>query len=393
MMALCNSDIGEDIITLSALFRNSALSGYAKGVISSANFMNIVASIKMKQDAVTLAEMDVCADLNTLPADEKEKLYATFPKTPAAFSNVLAYWLLQLGEMNQANFAGENIDEPNSFYKKIIQNNRLVVFSTISYNHAFVYRGGNRWNKRLHDTRNGCNLVSKCYYFLTSAVKRFVLIHLSALCCTGNTDQGFLDSHMNPRNFRNRMEAAREILLDYLLSEGDPQLVTELRRFQHHLDQISESAAAASAASSVAAPQADSPGSSQCCHLLLTATPTCNASKSLLVSKFSFLRAGGTAGRRRRLTRARASPRARAAARPRARGPGRAQRDGLPAPPASSPASVLCHFSSPPLTDADPCADGALAADRPAYTDSGQYPLTRPSLPTPDPHLKAARDP
>jgi len=71
MMALGNSDIGEDIITLSALIRNSALSEYAKGVISSANFMNIVASIETKQDAVTLAQMDVCADLNTLPADEK----------------------------------------------------------------------------------------------------------------------------------------------------------------------------------------------------------------------------------------------------------------------------------------------------------------------------------
>ena len=40
-------------------------------MISSANFMNIVASIETKQDAVTLAQMDVCADLNTLPADEK----------------------------------------------------------------------------------------------------------------------------------------------------------------------------------------------------------------------------------------------------------------------------------------------------------------------------------
>ena len=87
--------LGQDI-TLSTLIRNSALSGYAKGVISSPNFMNIVASIKMKQDAVTLAQLDFCADLNTLPAHEKEKLYATFPKTPAAFSNVLAYWFLQL---------------------------------------------------------------------------------------------------------------------------------------------------------------------------------------------------------------------------------------------------------------------------------------------------------
>jgi hypothetical protein len=73
--------------------------------------MNIAASIKMKQDAVTLAQLDFCADLNTLPAHEKEKLYATFPKTPAAFSNVRAYWLLQLSEMNQANFVGETISD------------------------------------------------------------------------------------------------------------------------------------------------------------------------------------------------------------------------------------------------------------------------------------------
>ena len=262
-MALGNPDTGQDI-TLSTLIRNPALSGYAKGVISSPNFMNIVASIKMKQDAVTLAQLDVCADLNTLPAHEREKLNATFPKTPAAFSNVLAYWLLQLSEMNQANFVGEKIDEPNSFYKKMIQNNQLGVFSTISYNHVFIYRVDNRWDKRLQDTRNGCNLVSKYHYFLTSAVKRFVLIHLSALCCTCEKGQGFLDCQMNPSNFRNRMETAREILLDYLLSESAPQLVTELTRFQHHLDQISESAASASAASSIAAPRAHSPGSSLC---------------------------------------------------------------------------------------------------------------------------------
>ena len=264
-MALGNPDTGQDI-TLSTLIRNPALSGYAKGVVSSPNFMNIVASIRMKQDAVTLAQLDICADLNTLPAHEREKLNETFPKTPAAFSSVLAYWLLKLSEMNQANFVGEKIDEPNSFYKKMIQNNQLVVFSTISYNHVFIYRLDNSWDRRLQDTRNGCNLVSKYHYFLTSAVKRFVLIHLSALCRTCDIGQAFLDCQMHPRNFRNRMETAREILLDYLLSEGAPQLVlTELRQFRQHLDQISEFAAAASAASSVAALRAHSPGSSLCC--------------------------------------------------------------------------------------------------------------------------------
>jgi hypothetical protein len=45
-------------------------------------------------------------------ATDKEALYATFPRTPAAFSNVLAFWLLRLSEMNQANFVGESINEP-----------------------------------------------------------------------------------------------------------------------------------------------------------------------------------------------------------------------------------------------------------------------------------------
>jgi hypothetical protein len=44
-------------------------------------------------------------------------MLGTFPRTPVAFSNLLAFWLLQLSEMNQANFVGENTNEPNSLYK------------------------------------------------------------------------------------------------------------------------------------------------------------------------------------------------------------------------------------------------------------------------------------
>ena len=66
----------------------------------------------MKQDAVTLAQMNVCDQLSALPAHDKEALYATFPRSPAAFSNLLAFWLLRLSEMNQANFVGESINEP-----------------------------------------------------------------------------------------------------------------------------------------------------------------------------------------------------------------------------------------------------------------------------------------
>ncbi len=70
--------------------------------ISSQNLIvSEVASMKRRQDAVTLAQNDVCYKLNSLPAHEKEALYASFPRTPAAFSSVLAYWLLKLSEMNQ----------------------------------------------------------------------------------------------------------------------------------------------------------------------------------------------------------------------------------------------------------------------------------------------------
>ena len=204
----------------------------------------------MRQDAVELAQTEVSAEFNALPAHEKEILYAAFPRNPEEFSNLLAYWLLKLSETNQANFGMENIKEPNTVYKEMIQNNQLVVFLTIPYSHVFVYRGQNSWNHALKDNVNGCNLVSKYHYFLTSAVKRFVLIYLSALCRT-SADRGFLDSYTHPSNFRNRMETARRILSDYLLSAGDPQLVAQLRQCHYQLQQISESAAAAHSASSV----------------------------------------------------------------------------------------------------------------------------------------------
>ena len=249
-------------ISISGLMINSAFSGYTKRVISSPNFISAVASIKMRQDTVKLAQTDVFAELNALPAHEREAYYAALPRNPAEFSNVLAYWLLHLSGMNQANFVTEKIKEPNKVYKEMIQNTELVVFSTIPCSHIFVYRRQNRWNNALKDTINGCNLVSKYHYFLTSAVKQFVRIHLLALCRTKDTYQGFLDNQMHPSNFQNRMEAARRILFNYLLLEGNPQLVTQLGQCHYHLQQISESAAAASSASSVTATPAHLLGTS-----------------------------------------------------------------------------------------------------------------------------------
>ena len=98
-------------ITLSGLIRNSAFSGYVKSVMSSQNIISVVASIKRRQDAVMLAQAHVCDTIHSLPENEKEALYSAFPRSPAAFSNVLAYWLLQLSQMNQTNLAGENIKE------------------------------------------------------------------------------------------------------------------------------------------------------------------------------------------------------------------------------------------------------------------------------------------
>ena len=110
---------------------------------------------------------------------------------------------------------------------------------------------------------NGCNLVSKYHCFLTSAVKQMVLIHLSALCRTIDTDKGFLDNQMHASNFRDRMETARRVLFDHLLSADDPHLVAQLRQCQHHLQQISDSAAAASAEPSDSAVQAHGSCSAQ----------------------------------------------------------------------------------------------------------------------------------
>ena len=131
-----------------------------------------------------LAQTEVSAEFNALPAHEKEILYAAFRRNPEEFSSVLAHLLLKLSEANQANFGMENIKEPNTVYREMIQNNQLVVFSTVPYSHVFVYRGQNSWKHALKTTVNNCNLVTKYHYFLTSAVERFVVIYLSALCRT-----------------------------------------------------------------------------------------------------------------------------------------------------------------------------------------------------------------
>ena len=89
--APCGIASGKDI-PLIILTRSSALSKYAQSVVSSPGFMRVVASIKMKQDAVTLAQMNVCDQLSALPAHDKEALYATFPRSPAAFRISFARW-------------------------------------------------------------------------------------------------------------------------------------------------------------------------------------------------------------------------------------------------------------------------------------------------------------
>ena len=105
-------------LSISGLMINSSFSGYTKRVISSPNFISAVASIKMRQETVKLAQTDVFAELNALPAHEKEAYYAAFPRNPAEFSNVLAYWLLHLSGMNQANLVTENIKSQTKFTKK-----------------------------------------------------------------------------------------------------------------------------------------------------------------------------------------------------------------------------------------------------------------------------------
>ena len=243
-----------DATSLPGLIRNSLISDYTNCIVSAPSFISAVASIKIKQDAIIeKAKGAALAWFNSLDTQQTKALVDAFPRTHTAFSNLLAYSLLKLCEMNQERFLSESINEPNpvSRYKDMIQNNPLVVFAIVPYNRVLVYRRDNRPNLALSDAVNGSPIMSTFHCLLTSAVKQYVHIFLSVQCSQrqDRSDEYFLNSHMNPKTFRNWMEDARTILRDHVLSASSEQRVRQIRRCLDEFEKISQAAAACFCAS------------------------------------------------------------------------------------------------------------------------------------------------
>ena len=240
-----------DATSLPGLIRNSLISDYTVCIMSAPSFISAFASIKIKQDAIEKAKGAALAWFNSLDTQQTKALLDAFPRTHTAFSNLLAYSLLKLCEMNQERFLSESINEPNPVYKDMIQNNPLVVFAIVPYNHVLVYRRNNRPNLALSDAVNGSPIMSTFHCLLTSAVKQYVHIFLSVQCSQrqDSSDEYFLNSHMNPKTFRNWMEDARTILRDHVLSASSEQRVRQIRRCLDEFEKISQAAATCTIAS------------------------------------------------------------------------------------------------------------------------------------------------
>ena len=116
----------------------------------------------------------------------------------------------------------------------------------------------------------------KHHYLLISTIKHFVLVVLSVQC-RSRIEERFLDS----QNFRARLESARKILREQVMSSGDVQLVEQINQLLEFCNKISKSAAAARLISSSTLTNGQpNSGNFPCKHdlpALLTTQPTADA--------------------------------------------------------------------------------------------------------------------
>ena len=258
----------ESIQKALVLMETTAISELAKHAISP-KFINVVAAIHKKNDAVKEAQDTVLSWFNNLEVQHQKKIVADFPQNIAEFSNLLAYGLLHISRAVQKEFAAESIKvkEINPLYREMIAKIPLSIYATIPFNHVLVYRAKNRHNNALQDTVYGCRIVSKYHYLLTAFARQYVYILLPVLrqsspdrsdafsnprvCVLDRLD--FMNSQMHNQNFRDRMEDARVIFRDHLKTTGDTQFLSQLDESQNLFDRISASAAASASAAPAAA--------------------------------------------------------------------------------------------------------------------------------------------
>ena len=109
----------------------------------------------------------------------------------------------------------------------MIQNNQVIVFAMIPYDHVLVDRRNDRPNRAVH--RSPVRSTFPC--LLTSAVRQYVHLPPSVQCSArpDRSDEYFLNRRMGPTTFRDRMEDARRIR-DHVLSVSCKQQVKHMRR-------------------------------------------------------------------------------------------------------------------------------------------------------------------
>lgn len=182
---------------------------------------------------------------------QKDELNMSFPRSPAAFSNFLAFSLLQLCEMptTLARFMEGKAKCRISDYLDIFQQNALHMIALIPFSHVIVFRRHNQADEAVMNTEHGCSHISKFHYLLTSLTKHYSRSFLSIMCSEnlgpGESDTALLNRYFNPKNFRSRMEEARVILREHCLSSHDQDFVQHTRKSLLLFERISRLAASA----------------------------------------------------------------------------------------------------------------------------------------------------
>ena len=118
----------------------------------------------------------------------------------------------------------------------------------IPYGHDLVFRKDNNHKLAVADKKYGCSHTSKYLFWLNSAAKSLLQLVLSMQCRT-EADTRVLNCHFQASNFLTRMEEAKRILCEQVLSSGDLQLVAQICPFLDLCETIRNSAAASRIAS------------------------------------------------------------------------------------------------------------------------------------------------
>ena len=236
--------------SLQELIKNPSFSQLGGRLISADKFMDLVASSWNKKNSIELTDAVVLELYEKLNQEQKDELKISFPRSLSAFSNFLAFSLLQLCEMptNQARFAEEMAKCRISNYSDIFHKNALYMIALIPCSHVIVFRRNNKADRAVMNKEHGCSHISKFHYLLTGLTKHYSRILLLVMCSESRQEgpvEELLNRYFHPMNFRSRMEETRIILREHCLSSHDQDFVQHTKKgllLLEHIGQLAESA-------------------------------------------------------------------------------------------------------------------------------------------------------